>query len=218
MGNDLFYNYQNPESIDDESEDERLDSIEESIKGMTFQLKGKVDFSDNQYLYTRRIILSGEIDEQNIKDVTEKMFFLEHENKRPVTLIIDSYGGDVYSSLFLADLIQTLKLDVSTIVIGKAMSAGFIIAIAGKKGKRFITQNATMMNHQISAEAMGKVSDMEIEVIECKRLEKLCSGFILKYTKCPKNVMAEMKKKDVHFTAKECVKYGFVDKMIRELP
>jgi ATP-dependent Clp protease protease subunit len=179
----------------------------------------KISDSTDQYLVTRTAILSGEIDEATVKDITEKILLLNKlAPEEDISLIIDSYGGDVYSSLFLFDFVNSLKCDVSTIVIGKAMSAAFFVAIAGTKGQRFITRNGTMMNHQMSAESIGKISEMEGEVNECKRLEKMMNKILKAHTKCGRKTMKLFSQKDVYFNAKECVRYGFVDSIIDKLP
>lgn len=179
----------------------------------------KLGDSTDQYLATRTVILSGEIDEAAVKDVTEKVLLLHFLNdESDITLIIDSFGGDVYSSLFLFDFVKSLKCDVSTIVIGKAMSAAYYVAIAGTKGKRYITRNGTMMNHQMSADAIGKLSEMEGEVNECKRLEKVMNQIVKAHTRCGRKTMQLFAQKDVYFNAKECVRYGFVDTIIDKLP
>lgn len=173
----------------------------------------------SQYLLTRKLILNGEVEEINTKDITERMLLLNHlDNKKEVTLIIDSYGGEVYSGLFLYDFIRSFVFDVSTIVVGKAMSAAFFIALAGTKGKRFITPNSTMMQHQTSSMAIGKLSEMECEVDECKRLEELSDKILRKETKCSEEIIKKFKQKDYYFTPEEALKYGIVDKIVDLLP
>ena len=190
-----------------------LDKIRTIVKNF------KMTDSTDQYLITRTVILSGEIDEATVKDITEKILLLNNlSSEDDITLVIDSYGGDVYSSLFMFDFVNSLKCSISTIVIGKAMSAAFFVAIAGTKGKRFITKNGTMMNHQISAESIGKLSEMEGEVIECKRLEKLMNNILKAHTRVGRKTMKLFTQKDVYFNAKECVRYGFVDSIIDKLP
>jgi len=175
--------------------------------------------SESQYLFTRRVILSGEIEEKTVKDVTEKLLLLENiEPTKDIVLIIDSYGGDAYDSLYLCDFLSSLKCHIATVTIGKAMSSGFFVAISGTKGKRYITRKATMMNHEISAEAIGKLSEMESEVAECKRLEKVFAELLHEKTACPRRVMKRFSAKEVYFNANECLKYGFVDEIIDKFP
>lgn len=171
--------------------------------------------SSEQFLLTRRVILSGEVDEGNMRQVTEEMSILNYlEPKKEITVLIDSYGGEVYSGLFMVDFIGSLSCDVSTIVIGKAMSAAFTIAIAGTKKKRYITPYATMMQHQISAAAIGKLSEIETEADECKRLEKLWDSLIKTKTKCTSKLIEKFKIKDVYFSAEKALEHGIVDKII----
>jgi len=175
--------------------------------------------SSDQYLLTRKVILNGEINEDNIRQIMEEIFVLLYlDSKKDIVLIINSEGGEVYEALALIDFINFLPCDVSTIVTGKAMSVAFSITIAGTKGKRYITPNATLMEHQISAAAIGKLSEIETEAEECKRLEKLIEQLIKDKTKCPSSMIKKFRIKNCYFTPEEAVKYGIVDKIIKTIP
>lgn len=182
----------------------------------TFRLD-KINSSD-QYLLTRRMILNGEIEEGSIRQAMEEISLLLYIDPiKDITLLINSEGGEVYEALAFIDFITSLPCDISTIVTGKAMSAAFSIAISGTKGKRYITPNATLMEHQISAAAIGKLSELEVEALECKRLEKLIEQLIKDRTKCPASMIRKFRIKNCYFTPEEAVKYGIVDKIITRI-
>jgi ATP-dependent Clp protease protease subunit len=173
---------------------------------------------ENQVVFTRKILLFGDIDEMMARDVAEKAFLLDYISKEPISLIINSSGGDVYSGLLIIDLINALECPVSTIVIGKALSMAFIIAISGTVGFRYVTERATLMGHQISSSpGEGKLEEIKDDVIECERLDKIMTDTIMKKTKCPMAILKAIEKKDVFFTPKLAIKYGFADKIIKKI-
>lgn len=133
----------------------------------------------------------------------------------PIT--IDSFGGDVYALFSCIDAIKAIdpSITVATIVIGKAMSAGAILATCGHTGFRFMAPNSTIMYHTASGGASGTVEDMAISVDEAKRLnEKLLrigsqnlgkkAGFLEKFLKDANNT-------DVYIDADKALELGIVD-------
>lgn len=164
----------------------------------------------------RIIYMSGELNEQKTEQMVTK--FLNFETANPfkdILLFIDSYGGFVDSFVAIHDIIKLLRCDVATCCVGKAMSCAQLLLISGTKGKRFITQNSRVMIHEFSIMNVGKLSDVEINIEEDKRLQKeIWESFNLKYTKLTKKKLDEMRIKDTFITAKECIDYGIVDHII----
>jgi len=93
---------------------------------------------------------------------------LTHQTIIPI--VIDSFGGDVYSLLSMIAEIRAAELPVATIVKGKAMSAGSFLAAAGTPGYRYCDPEATYMIHEVSSMTWGKVSDIKSDSVETTRL------------------------------------------------
>jgi ATP-dependent protease ClpP protease subunit len=72
------------------------------------------------------------------------------------------------------------------------------------------------MYHQVSSGAIGKVKDMEDDVIEAKRLQKFIEDHTLSTTKLtPKDLeKCYNEKKDWYMTAKQALKYGVIDQIV----
>lgn len=88
-----------------------------------------------------------------------------------VPIVIDSYGGQVYSLLEMINKIQTCQIPCYTIVESKAMSCGAILFGMGKK--RFMAPNATIMLHEVSSTSFGKAEEIKSDAKEVDRLNKL---------------------------------------------
>lgn len=133
---------------------------------------------------------------------------------KPITVYIDSYGGYVYQCLGLLGIMEKSIVPVHTIVTGAAMSCGFLIAIAGHK--RLAYNTATLMYHQVSSGLMGKLKDMEEDIIETKRLQKIAEAHTLRHTKLTKKQLKDNfdTKKDWYMTSKESLKFGVIDEII----
>ena len=95
-----------------------------------------------------------------------------HQTGQPVIpVLIDSYGGSVYGCLDMIAIMEKATLPVYTIVTGKAMSAGAILF--GKGERRYMAENATLMLHDASSWATGKVEEVKADAKELDRLNIL---------------------------------------------
>jgi len=97
-----------------------------------------------------------------------------HNTGQPIVpIVIDSYGGEVYSLLSMIAIIENSNLPVATIGMGKSMSCGAVLLTCGTDGYRFMDEGSTVMIHDVSSFALGKVEDMKARIGEAERLGKL---------------------------------------------
>jgi len=96
-----------------------------------------------------------------------------HNTGQPVIpIVIDSYGGQVYSLMSMISSIKHAELPVATIVEGKAMSCGAILFSFGKEGYRFMDPDATLMIHDVSSMVWGKVEELKADTAEAERINQ----------------------------------------------
>ena len=65
------------------------------------------------------------------------------------------------ANLVMIAAIKNAEIPVATIVEGKAISCGVILASCGTKGYRYITEDATLMIHDVSSFTYGKNSEIQ---------------------------------------------------------
>jgi len=163
----------------------------------------------------RRIYMTGEFNEEKAEKIVTSMLDLEAKNPlKDILLYIDSYGGYVDSFFSIHDTIKMLRCRVATISLGKAMSCGFMLLISGSPGLRFIAPNSRVLIHEISAFNFGKISEMETEVNEVRRLQEKFTNLVLDYTKISKEELKKLFAKESYIDAEECEKLGIVDHII----
>lgn len=107
------------------------------------------------------------------KKFTEDMEAAQNTGQPVIPILIDSYGGEVYSLLAMVDVIRNCKVPVATVVEGKAMSCGAVLATCGAEGMRFMGSNATLMIHDVSSMEFGKNEEIKAGSKECDRLNNL---------------------------------------------
>ena len=145
---------------------------------------------------------------------------IELQNEDPITditLIIDSYGGDLFSAFSIVDIMDMLTCDIKTICIGKAMSAGQLIFSSGTPNKRFMSKNARLMLHNPSSRMEGSVPDVEIEIKELRRCRNSFVKRISKSSNLSKKEIFNLIDRNVYLNAKQSIKLGLADGLLKRL-
>ena len=106
------------------------------------------------------------------KEFSEKVSKAQNTGQPVVPVIIDSYGGQVYSLMSMISDIQHSRIPVATIVQGKAMSCGALLFSFGKEGMRYMDPDATLMIHDVSSMTIGKVEEVKADAEETERLNQ----------------------------------------------
>lgn len=118
------------------------------------------------------IIRVNKFDEAAAKEFNARMAAAQSTGQKVVPVIIDSYGGQVYSLMSMIASINASELPVATIVEGKAMSCGAVLLSFGEQGMRFADPDATIMIHDVSSGSRGKIEELKADVAEADRLDE----------------------------------------------
>ena len=135
------------------------------------------------------IITVNKFDEKAAKDFQQQIAMAHNTGQKIIPVVIDSYGGQVYSLMSMVSAIKNSEIPVATIVEGKAMSCGAVLFSFGEEGYRFMDPNATVMIHDVSSMDFGKVEELKAGAQEADRLNNII------YTMMAQNCG----KKDDHF-------------------
>jgi ATP-dependent Clp protease protease subunit len=184
--------------------------------------KGERAFDIYSRLLKERIImLNGPIEDYMANLIVAQILFLESENPdKDINLFINSPGGVVTAGMSIYDVMQFVKCNIATYVMGQACSMGSLLATAGAAGKRFMLPNARHMIHQPSGGARGQATDMAIQVEEILKMKKTLTDIYVKHNSKGKSfeqLTADMER-DKFMTAQEAFDYGLIDKIIEKRP
>lgn len=162
--------------------------------------------------------LTGEIEEYNITQTIKWIISenLDTSNDSPLTLYVNSIGGDLYQAFALVDVIKSSRRPVQTVGVGTIMSSGFLIFISGAKGLRKVSKNTGIMCHQYSEGRGGKHHDLkasmkEGDTCDARMLEIIKEGTGLPTAKVKSKLLT---KSDVFLTAEELIALGGADSIL----
>ena len=118
------------------------------------------------------IVRVNKFTEESAKKFHMDMAAAHNSGQKVIPVVIDSYGGQVYSLMSMISAIEASDLPVATIVEGKAMSCGAVLLTFGEQGMRFADPNATVMIHDVSSGGYGKIEELKADVKEAERLDE----------------------------------------------
>jgi len=172
-----------------------------------------------------RIYFYSDIDRDNILKLNKSLMELDSshvssalinkdETFRPIYLHINSYGGYIFDGLAASDQIEMTHCPVYTVVDGICASAATFLSLKGSK--RYIKPNSFMLIHQLSSAMWGRYDEFIDEMKNLEKLMEIIRGIYLKNTKLKPAKLDEILSHDLYFDAKECVKYGLVDEILKK--
>ena len=118
------------------------------------------------------VIRVNKFDEKAADEFSKQVARAQNTGQPTLPIIIDSYGGQVYSLMSMISDIQHSRIPVATIVQGKAMSCGAILFSFGVEGMRYMDPDATVMIHDVSSMGWGKVEEIKADAKEVERLNQ----------------------------------------------
>lgn len=165
---------------------------------------------------SRNVFLHGEVNECSVANVIAQMLSLAECDKRPIYLVVSTYGGSVDEMFSLYDTIKFLPCPVHTVGLGKVMSAGVLLLASGTRGKRMMGARARIMMHSTSGDLNGNVFEVENEANEHRRLHDLMVERLVAETRMTRRQVTKIMDSKVnrYLTPEEALRLGIVDKII----
>jgi ATP-dependent Clp protease protease subunit len=173
----------------------------------------------SRLLKERIVFLNGPVHDDSANLIVAQMLFLESEDPdKDINFYINSPGGVVTAGLSIYDVMQFVKCDVATYVMGQACSMGSLLASSGSAGKRYMLPQARHMIHQPSGGAGGQATDMEIQVKEILKMKKTLTEIYVKHNSKGKTYeeFSRDMERDFFMSAEEALEYGLIDSVVHK--
>ena len=174
------------------------------------------DFITSKLLKSRSVVISQQVDSKLSEKILNQIVLLEQEGgELPITVFINSPGGEIFSGFAIFDMLKFVSCPVTTIVTGFAASMGSVLSLAADKGRRFAMPQSKIMIHQpLLMGYQGRASECEIQAREIlKTRDHLVSLYSDQTGKSHDDIKKAIDR-DNWFTAKEALDYGLLDKVV----
>lgn len=169
----------------------------------------------SRLLKDRIIFLGSAIDEAVANLVVGQLLHLDAEEPdRPISLYINSPGGEMTGFFAILDTMRFVRAPVHTICVGQAASAAAVLLAAGEPGHRYALPNARVLLHQPHGGAQGQSVDIEIQVREMVEMrERMIDVLVSTTGQSTERLTADLDR-DFILRGQDAVDYHVIDQVL----
>jgi len=172
----------------------------------------------------RDVYLVGDIEKDTARLCIERLRELANENNSPITLFINSAGGNVTDGLAIHDSIRHVisrGIEVTIVVQGMAYSMGSIVLQAASDGRRLAFPHSWIMIHEPAKWAGWQSTTAAAQHLErLKQMQDQIYNILsIRSGKPLKQIIRDTKRNDFYLDARKAQQYGLIDSIVAgELP
>jgi len=167
----------------------------------------------------RDIYLIGDIEKDTARGVIERLRELANDNSRPITLYINSAGGNVTDGLAIHDAVREIVargMEVTIVVQGMAYSMGSVVLQAASDGRRLSYPHSWIMIHEPAKWAGWQSTSAAAQHLD--RLKQMQSQIYqilaLRSRKPLQKIIRDTKRTDFYLDAQKALDYGLIDGIV----
>jgi ATP-dependent Clp protease, protease subunit len=167
----------------------------------------------------RDIYLVGDIEKDSARGAIERLRELANDSAKPITLYLNTAGGNVTDGLALHDAIRflvTKGVQITVIVQGMAYSMGSVVLQAASPGRRLAFPHSWIMIHEpakwagwqsttAAAQHLDRLKQMQSQIY---RILSDRSGKPLR------QIIRDTKRNDFYLDAAKAKEYGLIDEVL----
>jgi ATP-dependent Clp protease protease subunit len=172
----------------------------------------------------RDVYLVGDIEKDTARTCIERLRELANDNNRPITLYINSAGGNVTDGLAIHDSVRHIVsrgIEVTVIVQGMAYSMGSIVLQAASEGRRLAFPHSWIMIHEPAKWAGWQSTTAAAQHLErLKQMQDQIYKILSSRSGKPlRQIIKDTKRNDFYLDAQKALEYGLIDAVVAgELP
>lgn len=145
--------------------------------------------------------------------------------EKPITMYINSPGGEISSGLAIYDTMSYIQSPVSTVCVGAAASMAAILLLGGEAGKRYALPHSSIMVHQPLGGTKGQASDILIYATQIQRIRGQVNEIVRRhlngafgFDRYDIQTVNDMMERDKYLMADEAKEAGIVDEILHKRP
>lgn len=172
----------------------------------------------DEMLAAREIEITGAIDAGSVSTAIRCLLHLQKEDQQlPITLYINSPGGEVQSGLALYDVMQAVSCPIHTVCLGMAASMAALLFIAGDKREMLPHSRVMIHDPLIGGGIGGSALSVKARADDLMRIRDITAQVISQHTGMNLEEVFELTAKDTYFEAEEAIANGMADRIITSL-
>jgi ATP-dependent Clp protease, protease subunit len=167
----------------------------------------------------RDIYLIGDIEKDMARGAIERLRELGNDSARPITLYVNSAGGNVTDGLAIHDSIRQIVrrgIEVTIVVQGMAYSMGSVVLQAASEGRRLALPHSWMMIHEPAKWAGWQSTSAAAQHLDrLKRMQTQIYQLLAQRSGRPlQKIIRDTKRTDFYLDATQALEYGLIDGIV----
>ena len=167
----------------------------------------------------RDIYLIGDIEKDTARTTIEKLREYANEGPGPITLYINSAGGNVTDGLAIHDTIRHLiskGVEITTVVQGMAYSMGSVVLQAASPGRRLAFPHSWIMIHEPAKWAGWQSTTAAAQHLDrLKQMQSQIYRILAERSGRPlRQIIRDTKRTDFYLDAGRAREYGLIDDIL----
>lgn len=172
----------------------------------------------DEMLASREIEITGAIDAGSVSTAIRCLLHLQKEDQQlPITLYINSPGGEVQSGLALYDVMQAVSCPIHTVCLGMAASMAALLFIAGDQREMLPHSRSMIHDPLISGGIGGSALSVKARADDLMRIRDITAQVLSQHTGMSLDKVFELTAQDTYFEAEEAIEAGLADRIITSL-
>jgi ATP-dependent Clp protease protease subunit len=167
----------------------------------------------------RDVYLIGDIEKDVARSVIERVRELANDNAKPITVYINSAGGNVTDGLAIHDSIRQVVargIEVTIVVQGMAYSMGSVVLQAASEGRRLALPHSWIMIHEPAKWAGWQSTSAAAQHLDrLKQMQAQIYQILAKRSGRPlAKIIRDTKRTDFYLDAQKAIEYGLIDGVV----
>jgi ATP-dependent Clp protease protease subunit len=167
----------------------------------------------------RDVYLIGDIEKDSARAVIERLRELANEGLKPITMYINSAGGNVTDGLAIHDAVRhlvSIGVPITIVVQGMAYSMGSVVLQAASPGRRFAFPHSWIMIHEPAKWAGWQSTTAAAQHLDrLKQMQSQIYQILSERSGRPlRQIIRDTKRTDFYLDAEKAKEYGLIDEVL----
>jgi ATP-dependent Clp protease protease subunit len=167
----------------------------------------------------RDIYIVGDIEKDAARAAIERLRELANDNNKPITIYINSAGGNVTDGLAIHDSVRYLVsrgIEITIVVQGMAYSMGSVVLQAASPGRRLAFPHSWIMIHEPAKWAGWQSTTAAAQHLDrLKQMQSQIYRILAERAGKPlRQIIRDTKRTDFYLDAYRAREYGLIDDVL----
>lgn len=167
----------------------------------------------------RTLVINKGIDDTLVEKIIMKIIqwnkediYIIPEKRKPITIILNSVGGDMYTGNNIINVIESSKTKIRGVAMGLVASMAYLILLSCHE--RIAFKDSILLQHDGSIQVQNSTSKARDTMKFFEKVEKNTKDFVISHTNMDEAMYDKYYDSEYYMLADEAKENGCIDKII----